>query len=58
MDLFRQSEAQEIVCQARPTWKINVKAEYPCRQGNAVCIWWDRKGIIYYERAVQTIDSF
>ena len=36
MDPLRQPQAQKIICETRPTSQINGKAEYPCREGNAL----------------------
>ena len=38
MDPLRQPQAQKIICETRPTNQINDKAEYPWRQGNALCL--------------------
>ena len=35
-------------CEIRSTSQSNGKAEYPWREGNALCIWWDQKGVLYY----------
>ena len=36
MDPLRQLQAQKMICQTRPTSQINLKAEYPWHEGNAL----------------------
>ena len=36
MDPLRQPQAQQIICETRPTSQINGKAEYPWCEGNAL----------------------
>ena len=36
MGPLRQTQAQEITCETRPTSQINGKADYPWREGNAL----------------------
>ena len=36
MNPLRNLQAQEIICETRPTSQINGKAEYPWREGNAL----------------------
>ena len=36
MDRLWQPQAQQIICETRPTSQINGKAEYPWREGNAL----------------------
>ena len=49
MDPLRQLQAQKIICETRLTSQINGKAEHPWREGKMLCIWWDQKGVLYYE---------
>ena len=38
MNPLRQPQARKIICETRPTSQINGKAEYPWREGNALCL--------------------
>ena len=48
MNPLRESQAQKIICETRPTSQINSRAEYPWREGNALylvgsegcAVWW------------------
>jgi len=47
MDFFLESQAQKIIDRPRRTIHIDRKNRFGRK--TMLCVWWDQKGVIYYE---------